>query len=506
MSILTNNLNSILSIKADIKSAIEAKGVDMTGISFPDYASKIGEISGGGGWDQKSLTEGTYDIINLDNPASFVASYAFYGNSSIQTVNLPYATAISNNAFDFCRLLTKVSLPMCSYIGSSAFQNCSLLTQVSLPVCSHIDTFAFRDCELLTQVSLPVCSLIDSYAFFWCSSLSQISLPVCSYIGMYAFKNCTNLNEVNLPVCSFIGSYAFNSCSSLSQVNLPVCSFIGTQAFYDTNLTSLTLGSNSVVSLSGDDQFPPTDMLSIYVPGSLYSQYITDPKWISYSSYIFLMSLIDSTPALSFENALLYGSATYIDSASWQALGISTTDIISVSLPDCLSVSKATFRNCFNLTSVSLPMCENLGSSAFQSCWSLNSIYLPVVSIIGSYCFNNCRSLPSIMLPECITFNKNIFTACPMLSTIVLPKLQTIDASVFRVLSNSGTYTLSLYMGGSDVVNTGSAVASRLFFSNVQKNIYVRASLIDMYQQHSIWGQIDNVQWFNYEDSPYYTE
>ena len=47
MSILTNNLNSILSIKADIKSAIEAKGVDMTGISFPDYASKIGEISGG---------------------------------------------------------------------------------------------------------------------------------------------------------------------------------------------------------------------------------------------------------------------------------------------------------------------------------------------------------------------------------------------------------------------------------------------------------------------------
>ena len=93
-----------------------------------------------------------------------------------------------------------------------------------------------------------------------------------------------------------------------------------------------------------------------------------------------------------------------------------------------------------------------------------------------------------------------------MLSTIVLPKLQTIDASVFRVLSNSVTYTLSLYMGGSDVVNTGSAVASRLFFSNVQKHIYVRSSLIDMYQQHSIWGQINNVQWFNYEDSPYYIE
>ena len=110
------------------------------------------------------------------------------------------------------------------------------------------------------------------------------------------------------------------------------------------------------------------------------------------------------------------------------------------------------------------------------------------------------------MLPECITLGNNVFTACSMLSTIVLPKLQTIGASVFRVLSNQPEYMLSLYMGGSDVVTTGSAVASTLFFSNVQKHIYVRASLIDMYQQHSIWGQINNVQWFNYEDSPYYTE
>ena len=499
MSQLIDNLNIIESVKADIKSAIEAKGVDMTGISFPGYASKIGEISGGGGWDQKSLTEGANEMTNLDNSASFVASYAFYGNRSIQTVNLPYATTVSNNAFDYCRSLTKVNLPMCSYIGSSAFQNCSLLTQVSLPVCSHIDTFAFRDCELLSQVSLHVYSLIDSYAFFWCSSLSQISLPVCSDIGIYAFCRCSLLSQVNLPMCSIIGGYAFYNCSSLSQVNLPMCSYIGDSAFYNTHLTILTLGSNSVVSLTGSNQFYPTDMLSIYVPGSLYSQYITDPKWISYSSYIF-------EQLIWYDNGTLGGSITDISRTDWEPLGISTTDILYVSLPNCTSVSMSTFRACYNLTSVSLPMCENLGPSAFQGCSSLNSIYLPVVSIIGSYCFNNCKSLSSIMLPECITFNKNIFTGCSMLSTIVLPKLQTIDDRAFRVLSNQLEYTLSLYMGGSDVVTTGSAVASTLFFSNIQKHIYVRSSLIDMYQQHSIWGQINNVQWFNYEDSPYYTE
>lgn len=316
MSQLIDNLNTIESIKTDIKTAIENKGVNMTGVSFSGYASKIGEISGGGGvnpsgtldisengvynvysyasvsvdvppisgWDQKSLTEGTIEITNLDNTASFVASNAFRNNATIQTVNLPYATSVGTSAFYYC----------------------------------------------------------------------------------------TSLNQVSLSVCSYIDEFAFASCSSLSQISLPVCS--------------------------------------------------------------------------------------------------------------------------------------NIGGNAFRDCSILNSIYLPIVRSIGSVCFNNCRSLSSIMLPECINLNRNVFTGCLMLSTIVLPKLQTVDANVFRVLSNQFDYIVSLYMGGYDVVNTGSAVASTLFFDNVQKNIYVRSSLIDMYQQHSIWGQINNVQWFNYEDSPYYTE
>ena len=198
MSQLIDNLNTIESIKTDIKSAIENKGVDMTGVSFGSYADKIGEISGGGGvkpsgtleisengvynvysyssasvdvhpsaslsetyisngnynitgefnggvitvdvpapqfvtetlnvsangtynpgqgidgysqvvvdvpisgWDQKSLTEGVIEIINLDNSASFVASGVFMDNKTIQTVNLPYATSVGSDAFNYC--------------------------------------------------------------------------------------------------------------------------------------------------------------------------------------------------------------------------------------------------------------------------------------------------------------------------------------------------------------------------------------------------------------------
>ena len=168
MSELITNLNNILDIKGNIKSAIENKGVDMTGVSFPGYASKIGEISGGGGWDQKSFTEGTIEIINLDNSASFVANEAFKGNTNIQTVNLPYATSVGNNAFFRCYSLSQVNLPVCSSIGISAFYGCSSLSQISLPMCRFIGDFAFQSCSSFSIITIgysSVCRLNNSNTF-----------------------------------------------------------------------------------------------------------------------------------------------------------------------------------------------------------------------------------------------------------------------------------------------------------------------------------------------------
>ena len=264
MSELTINLNNILDIKGNIKSAIENKGVDMTGVSFPGYASKIGEITtsfvtvplnvsangtytpGQGvdgysqvvvdvpqsvtGFTEKNLTEGTIEIINLDNSASFVASNAFNNNRTIQTVNLPYATSV----------------------GGYAFQNCGSLSQVSLPMCSRIGDFAFYSCYSLSQISLPVCSVIGWDAFIDCSSLTKISLPVCSYIAGYQ---------------------TFNNCSSLSMITIgysSVCHLENSNAFNATQITSSTG--------------------SIYVPASLVDSYKSATNWSYFSTQIFPIS------------------------------------------------------------------------------------------------------------------------------------------------------------------------------------------------------------------------
>lgn len=44
MTTLSEKLTAILAAKADIKAAIEAKGVDATDATFGEYAGKIAEI------------------------------------------------------------------------------------------------------------------------------------------------------------------------------------------------------------------------------------------------------------------------------------------------------------------------------------------------------------------------------------------------------------------------------------------------------------------------------
>ena len=178
------------------------------------------------GWDQKSFTEGTIEIINVDNPASFVASSAFKNNKTIQTVNLP----------------------MCSYIGEDAFYGCISLSQVSLPVCEHI----------------------GGSVFIGCAPLSQVSLPVCEYIGSSVFRGCVSLSQVSLPMCSYIGGFAFWGCSSLSIITIgysSVCSLGSSNVFNRTKITSSTG--------------------SIYVPTSLVDSYKSATNWLYFSTQIF---------------------------------------------------------------------------------------------------------------------------------------------------------------------------------------------------------------------------
>lgn len=263
MPTLIENLNLINSYKSDIKSAIEDKGVDMTSASLADYASKIGEIQtstpfvtqtlsvsvnntyypGQGvdgfsqvvvnvpqsvsGFTQKNVTEGKYQIVNLNNSASYVRGWAFYEDYNLHTVNLPNCTEVGKSWTD--------------------------------------QKSAFGGCYYLTTVNLPVCTFINDMAFDYCGTLSYISLPLCEQIGANVFQWCYSLSSLVLPVCSSIGAYCFSGCSDIA----------------------LTLGSTSVCTAGTKIFNAVTGTISVYVPASLVDAYKSAPNWSQYSSRIF---------------------------------------------------------------------------------------------------------------------------------------------------------------------------------------------------------------------------
>lgn len=160
----------------------------------------------------------------------------------------------------------------------------------------RVGEYAFCFYSSLQSIDLPMASYIGNYAFSYCTLLQSVHLSNVSYIGRNAFAGCYSLQSANLPVASYIGGCAFAWCYSLQSIDLPKASYIGGDAFRRCyKLLSLYLGSTSVCSLAASNAFTLTPIAdyttytggvygSIYVPASLYSDYINATNWTVFSS------------------------------------------------------------------------------------------------------------------------------------------------------------------------------------------------------------------------------
>lgn len=492
MSQLTDNLYSIASIKSDIKSAIEAKGVDMTGMSFPDYPGAIASISTAfvtetlsvsvngtytpsagidgfsqvvvdvpqsvTGFTEKEITEKSFNIVNLSNSASFVASHAFANNSTIETVNLPDVSIINQYAFQS----TKIK-----------------------------------------EISIATCQSISQYAFQQCMQLSYVNAPACNFISQYAFNNCNNLKDITLPACSNIGRNAFYACQQLESVSLPVLeTFNGNSIFANTSLKSLTLCTETYVIPSySQGCFNNTPLLSgngsIYVDAGQYGIFITADGWSSLAS-LFVSVGSDSTPMIGMNDGILYGKTTSISGTFYNMYSINKVDILGVSLPNCSSVVNYTFQSCSNMTNASLPVCNMLGNNVFQDCYSLQSVYCPNCSSLGTNTFQNCYSLVSIYMPNCEYVGQSAFTTCSSLESIELPACSYISQSAFRNCSSLKTVSLPAceYVGNSAFSGAGVETLSLPVCSYIGQGAFYEDHNLS-YVNLSVCSTLDQYAFYN---------
>ena len=242
------------------------------------------------GFDEREVTEGKLNIVNLNNSASFVKNNVFVNNSYIQTVNLPDCYEVKEAAFGYCANLTTVNLPMCSRIASAAFRNCSSLSQVNLPMVKNIGQSVFGACSALSSLTLctdvywtipfgtrtyggtPIVNESSSASIYvrsdtyslWISSqlwssisskfvsvpvsgpalsfsnglLSGTTKAIASDFTSYLSVTTSDITGVSLPECRYIGNQTFQKCSSLTQVSLPMCSHIDDEAFWGCHFLS----------------------------------------------------------------------------------------------------------------------------------------------------------------------------------------------------------------------------------------------------------------------------
>ena len=181
MSISTE-ITRIQQAKADIKTAIEAKGVTVPSSATIDtYDDYVSQISGGGGakWievtDEESGTTlqaipSYITSVEIPSGITSINAFAFQYCSNLESIDIPSGvTSIGAFAFNGCTSLSSIIIPSgVTTIGASAFLNCSGFTSIEIPSgITTIGASAFLNCSGLTSVTVnaTVPPTLDSQVF-----------------------------------------------------------------------------------------------------------------------------------------------------------------------------------------------------------------------------------------------------------------------------------------------------------------------------------------------------
>lgn len=202
---------------------------------------------------------------------------------------------------EFTRNYTMSEIPSyklnAKMVGTYCFLQCSSLTgSYNFPECTTIGTYAFASCSKLNGITASKCTIVGANAFSSCQQLQTVDLQNCLLIQRNAFADCYNISTVNMSNLRRFNDSCFYMCTRLERIDVPYCQNIGNGVFqYCSKLSCVNLTSVSYVPTCGTNVFVNTPIRyssylgyygSIYVPSSLYSDFIVATNWASLSARI----------------------------------------------------------------------------------------------------------------------------------------------------------------------------------------------------------------------------
>ena len=320
--------------------------------------------------------------VVIQNGATRIGDYAFYG-ISVQSIEIPETvTAIGDYAFKSAAALKEVVLPKkLTKLGESAFYGCTSLENIDIPASLYtVKPYTFKNCTVLSSVTFHEGNLMKlSDGAFYGTALTEVTFPAClNIIDSYCFKNCDKLTSIVIPEGKLteireavfygtaaseltipegikkVGAYAFKNCINLTTINLPdSLTSVGEASFYAcTGLQSITIPDH--VTTIGNYAFRKCTGLTKAIFGN--------------------------------ELAEIGESAFY-----------GCSGLTNLNLNNVTTLGGYAFKSCTGLTTVDLGKLETIGESAFHSCTGLENITFPAsVASIGDYCFSGSTKLSQI--------------------------------------------------------------------------------------------------------------
>lgn len=267
---IVDEITRLTSAKANIKAAIEAKGVSVPSSAhldaFPSYVSAIS--AGSGDNLEAEMLMGTLSGTYTNADVTSLRPGAFRHQTQLLSVELPNVSRITGaNAFRECYSVQHIALPKLSSIASEGytFYQCSKLVSMDLPLLTSLPSYAFYECSMLQSVSIPKATTISQYAFNNCYRLSSLYAPEVNTIGSRAFVACSNFDVWDFPkgeyiassvasgnthaptsvyfggqgVTAQIGAYAFYNCGNLKTFDFPYVRYIYSSALMATGVQSV---------------------------------------------------------------------------------------------------------------------------------------------------------------------------------------------------------------------------------------------------------------------------
>lgn len=278
---IASEITRLQTAKADIKAAIEDKGVTVpSAATLDDYADYVSAISGGGGGEYSAddFADNTKPtgIITLNGTS--IGSYTFRGRTGVTGIVAENVTVVKEQALYGCTGLTSINFPSVTSFEFSAFKNCTNLTSARLE-------------NLRTTTG--------DTGFDGCSNLESVYLPKLTSLGNsgnYYFRRCVKLGGIVLPMYNGrFGTGIFENCGSLKYVDVYSVNISASstgKAFLNcTILDTIIIRNNSVSSLNAVTSFDGTPFASngvggtLYVPNSLISNYQGATNWSTILGY-----------------------------------------------------------------------------------------------------------------------------------------------------------------------------------------------------------------------------